>query len=103
MAGAAPNLVKHAGTILRQRSEREPLVARRRLESADKPRQAVDVEQPVGSASVVRLERGTAQARYLIRLQRIGDPDFVQVRISDEGQQTGVLVLPAEPTDAHPS
>jgi len=101
MAGSTADLIEELRTPLCRSCGCQLLVSRRRFQCPHEPGQSIDIEQSVRTLSVVGLGYSVAQPGDLVRLQRIGDADLIQIGIADERQQAGVLILPAETPDTH--
>jgi hypothetical protein len=96
MAPLAADLFEQLLAAPRLAGRRLDFVARRRLRRPYERRKLLDVVR-----LIVRLRHvgRLAYGRHLVRLQPIGDPHFVQVRIGRERQERCVLRLPTEATD----
>src|SRR6267154_4829504 len=76
-------------------------IAAGRFRGAHEAGEAIDIGKAVGAGRVVGLRSVVANIGYLIGLQAVGDAHFVEVRVGDEREQAGVLVLPTEAAYTH--
>src|SRR5580700_11455516 len=60
----------------------------------------VDVSQAKVIWLIFRVRRGLEHCRNILGAQPVSDSHLVEIGVADEGEQTAVLVLPAEATDA---
>ena len=94
---SAPDPVEQSRPALRLRGRGEQRVARGSFRGPDKAGEAVHIRQPIGARRIVGLGGGVAAIRDFVGEEPSGDPHFVQVRVARKRQQTGMLILPAEP------
>src|SRR5579863_6928496 len=60
----------------------------------------VDISQAKVVRLILRVRRGLEHGRNVLRAQPVRDAHLVEIGIGNERQQTAVLVLPAEASDA---
>src|SRR5260370_27785657 len=59
----------------------------------------IDIGEAVGTWLVIGLADGVAKVGDFVGLEAAGDPHFVEIGVSGEGQKTGLLIFPAEAAD----
>src|ERR1700726_1321476 len=60
----------------------------------------VDISQAKVVRLIFRVRRGLEHCRNVLRAQPVSDAHFVEIGVANKGEQTAVLVLPAEASDA---
>src|SRR5690349_5369334 len=66
---------------------------------SEEAREVINVGEAVRARLVVGLGDGIANVGYFIRLEAAGDTHLIEVSIGGKGQETGLLVFPAETAD----
>src|SRR5260370_617536 len=78
---------------------RQLRIAGGRLGGAHKAGEMIDIGEAVGTWLVIGLADGVAKVGDFVGLEAAGDPHFVEIGVSGEGQKTGLLIFPAEAAD----
>src|SRR5260370_37154391 len=79
---------------------RQLRIAGGRLSGAHKAGEMIDIGETVGTWLVIGLADGVAKIGDFVGLEAAGDPHFVEISVSGEGQKTGLLIFPAETADS---
>src|SRR5713226_6419436 len=78
---------------------RQLRIAGGRFGGAHKTSEMIDIGEAIGAWLVIGLADGVAKVGNFVGLEAAGDPHFVEIRVSGEGQKTGLLIFPSEAAD----
>src|SRR5229473_2348543 len=78
---------------------RQLRIAGGRFGGAHKASEMIDIGEAVGAWLVIGLADGVTKVGDFVGLEAAGDPHFVEISVSGEGQETGLLIFPAEAAD----
>src|SRR5260370_19375661 len=78
---------------------RQLRIAGGRFGGAHKASEMIDIGETVGAWLVIGLADGVTKVGDFVGLESAGDPHFVEISVSGEGQKTGLLIFPAEAAD----
>src|SRR5216684_3968214 len=78
---------------------RQLRIAGGRFGGAHKTSEMIDIGEAIGARLVIGLTDGVAKVGDFVGLEAAGDPHFVEISVSGEGQKTGLLIFPAEAAD----
>src|SRR2546426_1035274 len=96
VAGCTPDLIEQDRPLLCVGRVRQLRISRRRLRGSHKTSEAIDIGQAVRSRGVFWIWDRVAQRGHFGGHQTAGDAHFVEVGVSGERQQAGMLILPAK-------
>src|SRR5580704_19110763 len=100
VAGGAANFFEQSFAVFSFGSLRERDIARRRFRGAHEASEVIDVEETVGAGRVIGFASGIAEIGDFVGLEAIRDAHFVEIGVSREREQAGMLIFPAEAAHA---
>src|ERR1700722_19499871 len=96
VTGVALDLLKYSLAYRSIRRRRYHRITRRHSRASNELCKMVDIRQPELIRNIFRVLSSLSDCSCVLRPQPVGHSHFIQIRISDEGKQAAVLVLPTE-------